>query len=117
VNTPNNILLLSAESDFIDNISSKRQYPIYRQNLSVLAYSMWLLSLGSNLNKTSEFEISLLELSQLPENMRNARIEHFHNQLKAALPPPPAPPTQQQQLPDSVDTDKDGIPDSKDNCD
>jgi hypothetical protein len=49
--------------------------------------------------------------------MRNARIEHFHNQLKAALPPPPAPPTQQQQLPDSVDTDKDGIPDSKDNCD
>jgi hypothetical protein len=49
---------------------------------------MWLRSLGSNLKKTSEFEISLLELSQLPENKRNARIEHFYNQLKAALPPP-----------------------------
>lgn len=44
---------------------------------------------GSNLKKTSDLEISLPELSQLPEKERNKRIEHFYEGLKDALPTAP----------------------------
>jgi hypothetical protein len=43
---------------------------------------------GSNLKKTSEFELSLLELSKLPEKKRNTRMENLFNELKDALPSP-----------------------------
>lgn len=43
---------------------------------------------GSNLRKTAEHELTLAELSALPEDKRNNRLERFYNQLKEALPPP-----------------------------
>jgi hypothetical protein len=43
---------------------------------------------GSNLRKTAEHEISVADLSALPEQIRNKKIESFYKQLKSALPSP-----------------------------